>query len=146
MALSPFQPPEDRANVVETTTEPGYTFEFDFTTKQFTGQMIDDSDALRQFILKAILTTRFRYLIYTDAYGSEIETLIEDDATFAYAESEMKRFVFEAIAFDDRVQNVHSFHLYQVQDELYCDFVVVPVEGIEFQMRGVNMSYGTTGG
>lgn len=142
MALSPLQPMSERFIEVNRTAEPGFTYEFDFTTKQFTGQMIDEYDAIRQFILKAILTQRFRYLIYTDAYGSEIETLIEDNATFAYAEAEMSRFVYEAIVYDDRIESVHSFVIYQVKDELFCDFTVVPIEGTEIQMRGVNLSYG----
>lgn len=135
MALSPLQPEEERMIITEIEAEPGLTYEFDFDTGRFTGRMIDEEEAVKQFILKTIFTARFRYLIYDDDYGCEIENLIEEDLPFEYVESEVVRVLTEAIIYDDRVDNIHTFSVFQQFDRLYVTFTVVLNSGNEFDME-----------
>jgi hypothetical protein len=65
MALSPLQPIEEQTETTVVTTEPTKTYKLDFENGVI-GDFIDDDEALRQFIYKAIRTARFRYLIYDD--------------------------------------------------------------------------------
>lgn len=135
MALSPLEIEEDRIEIVEVTLEPALTYEFNFETGQFTGGLIDEEDAVRQFILKAILTPRFRHLIYDDENGCEIEDLIEQDLPFDYTKSEVQRMIKEAIIYDDRISDVGNFSVEQTTDKLWIQFTVTLNSGNELNME-----------
>ena len=135
MALSPLLPEEERVDLVEAVIEPSLTYEFDFDLNRFTGRMIDEEEAIKQFILKTIKTARFRYLIYDDDVGCELEELIEEDLPFAYVESESKRMLYESIIYDDRIEDVTKFVIAQISDELHIEFHVTLVSGNEFDME-----------
>jgi phage baseplate assembly protein W len=128
MALSPLQPAEEQNEVVATTPEPSLTYRLDFTNGAI-GGLIDDDDALRQFIIKAIKTARFRYLIYDDQYGSELEDLIGADVTEAFLKEEIPRVIREALIYDDRIADVRDFIITRKGDEVYIEFTVEKTDG-----------------
>lgn len=67
---------------------------------------IDDKEAIRQYIRKALMTSRNRYLIYDDFYGEEIRDLIGHNLTQQLMDVEIPRLVREAIIYDDRIESV----------------------------------------
>lgn len=69
---------------------------------------IDDKEAILQYIRKALMTSRNRYLIYNDFYGEEIRDLIGHNLTQQLMDVEIPRLVREAIIYDDRIDSVPS--------------------------------------
>jgi hypothetical protein len=128
MALSPLQTEEDRVEVVNPTPEPSLTYRLDFENGAIDGY-IDADDALRQFIIKAIRTARFRYLIYDDDYGSELEDLIGADVTEAFLNEEIPRVIRETLIYDDRIADVRDFIITRKGDEVYIEFTVEKTDG-----------------
>lgn len=70
---------------------------------------IDEQDAMKQAIEKALATPRFAYLIYSDNYGSDLNDLIGEDLDLVKAETE--RIVSEALLVDDRILMIDNFVL-----------------------------------
>lgn len=124
MALSPLQPVEERAVEVAPVVQPTKTYIFDLNGNQFEG-INDGEPAIRQFIRKAILTARFRFLIYSDDYGCELVELIGQDVPFELLETEIPRVITEALIYDDRVANVIDFVITREGDKLNIQFKVV---------------------
>lgn len=107
-------------------TEPTYTYRLNFESGRING-MIDERDALIQYIRKAIVTARSRYDIYTDDYGCELPDLIGQDVTRSYVDSEIPRMVREAIIYDDRITGVPRIDAEQRGDAV---FIMADVESI----------------
>jgi hypothetical protein len=128
MALSPLQPAEERSEVVTPTPEPSLTYRLDYENGTI-GGFIDGDEALRQFVIKAIQTARFRYLIYDDQYGSELEDLIGADVTDAFLNEEIPRVIREALIYDDRIADVRDFVVRRESDRVYVEFTVVKTDG-----------------
>ncbi|MCM3784308.1 DUF2634 domain-containing protein [Neobacillus mesonae] len=125
MALSPLGPDEE----IITTDDAGLdvlplrTYAINFDTGEI-GGIVDGTDAIKQFIYKAILTARYRFPIYDSDYGCEIEDLIGSDASIDLLETEVPRVITEALIYDDRISDVYDFTLTREGDRLYVSFFV----------------------
>ena len=60
---------------------------------------------------KAIRTPRYRHLIYTRDYGSELEELVGKGYDRSLQESEIQRMVTETLLADARTESVDQFLL-----------------------------------
>lgn len=92
-------------------------------------EVIDDEEALYQFITKALRTARYRYRIYDEQYGNEIEGLIGSNVSDALAQSEIPRLIEEALIYDDRINEVRTLNVRRESDKLYADVEVDSVYG-----------------
>ncbi|MGE7271345.1 DUF2634 domain-containing protein [Brevibacillus panacihumi] len=130
MALSPFRPPESRAVEVAPTPQPSRTYALNFDTGEV-GGMIDGEAAIRQAIRKAIMTARFRYLIYgyEHLYGCGLEDLIGQDLPIELLNAEIPRLISEALLVDDRITDVYNFTITREGDGLYVSFFVDTADG-----------------
>jgi hypothetical protein len=71
--------------VVEATELPSKTYRLDLDKGRIIGK-VDGLAAVNQAIRKALITPRFRCLIYEQPYGSELkDAIITQDATPEYA-------------------------------------------------------------
>ncbi len=92
----------------------GRSWRFDFEAGEFvmspTRKMMtaDDKEAWVLWCLKAIRTPRYRHVIYSRDFGSELEDLIGSGSR-ALQESEIRRMVTEALLADARTQSVDPF-------------------------------------
>jgi hypothetical protein len=87
---------------------PTNTYAIDWASGRIVG-MMDGQEAVRQFIHKAILTPRFRCLIYDNQYGSEIDdVVIRQNASRSYIEAELPFLVKDALIYDDRITDVYN--------------------------------------
>ncbi len=86
--------------------QPSKTWYLDPETKRVTGA-IDGIDAVLQAAWLTLLTPRYRHLIYSWAYGSELDTLVGTDHD--YALSEAKRMIADALSTDVRITDVRDF-------------------------------------
>lgn len=106
--------------------QPSLTFDIDFDRGRITG-MVDGLDAVKQAVFLILHTERYRYLIYTPDYGSELEGLIGRDPLFV--QSELKRRIREALMQDDRIEDVTNFNIRFDGDSALVRFTVVSVFG-----------------
>lgn len=90
----------------------------------------DGLEAVNQFIKKALLTPRFRCLIYDNQYGSEIkQTIIADDATTEYIETEMPRIVKDACLCDSRILDIYDFSFSFEKERAFIRFTANTIFG-----------------
>lgn len=86
--------------------EPSMTYRIDFDAGRVTGR-VDGLDAMRQAVYMILSTERFRHVIYSWDYGTELSRLLGRSS--GGMESEAKRVISEALLADDRVTAVRDF-------------------------------------
>lgn len=118
-----FNAPTSEENLVE---QPSLTWKLDFDRGRVNGK-IDQLEAVKQAVYKALQTDRYWYLIYSDDYGHELSTLIGDSP--AFMQSELKRMVEEALLVDERIESVDMLDLTINGDQLVYSFRVNSIFG-----------------
>lgn len=97
--------------VQEAAEPPSKTYRLDLDTGRILG-MIDGQEAIRQAIRKAIITPRWKCLIYNNQYGSEIEAAViqsEGRASNDYVRAVVPGFIRDALRPDSRITLVYNF-------------------------------------
>lgn len=111
------------------------SFAFDFETGDFVldggGRVatVDGYEAWAVWCVKAVLTQRFAYLVYTPRYGCELDRVI--GASRTVAEAEAMRVIREALLADPRTRAVSDFAFRWEGDALHVAFTVAPTVGTE---------------
>ncbi len=124
----PFDTIEDEQEI------PSRTYRIDWDEGRIIG-FVDGQEAMRQYIKKALITPRFRCLIYSNQYGSEIEDmLIQRDATREYIETKVRFLVTDALIYDPRIIRVYNIVIqfmdtYPLQDSCVITFDVDTIYG-----------------
>lgn len=104
----------------------GSSVRFDFETGEFaltpTGRIAvaADTEAWLQWCAKALLTERYRYLVYSRGYGQEFDSLMGLGLPREAAESEIARIATETLMADPRTAAVRNFKFSWERDR--CDF------------------------
>ena len=98
---------------------PSKTYKIDWENNTISG-FIDGKDALEESIELAITTERYMWDVYSWNYGSELYTLIGKND--AYAMSEMKRMIQDALLPDSRITNTSDFVFTKIRGGLECSF------------------------
>lgn len=129
MALSPLRPPEQRIEVTDE-TQPNRDWYLDIETGELRNRKVERKQAIKQFIRKALKTARYRYLIYSDEYGCELEDAIGSVASDNLIYTEIPRFIREALIYDDRISDVTNFRIFRHPKYLRVEFTVRTVEGL----------------
>lgn len=110
------------------------TYAIDWEAGRIAG-FIDEQEAVKQFIKKALLTPRFHCLIYDSQYGSEIrDSVIRNTATREYIEAEMPFLIRDTLIHDERILDVYNFGFefkdtYPHQDSVIISFDVDTIYG-----------------
>ncbi|MGG4193175.1 Protein of unknown function [Paenibacillus sp. cl6col] len=117
---------EDIPVMLEYTEQPTRTYRLDMEAGRILG-MTDGLEAMRQAVLKILLTERFEYLIYSPDYGSELRAQI--GYSLGFVKSELERTISEALLQDDRILRVGEFAFEQTGDALQVHFKVETVLG-----------------
>ncbi len=118
----------------------GKGWKFDFNKRDFvsspTGRVVPASEleAYMEWCQKALLTSRYKHMIYTDGYGNEYEDLLGKGYSKAVIESEIKRMTIEALIYDPRTSSVGNFTFSWVEDGVYFVCEVVSTYGESFQV------------
>lgn len=97
--------------VQEAEEPPSKTYLLDLEEGRILG-MTDGQEAVRQAIHKAIITPRWKCLIYDNQYGSEIEAAViqsKGRASSDYVRAVIPGFVRDALRPDSRVTRVSGF-------------------------------------
>lgn len=111
---------------VETITEaeeqPSRTYRLDLEKGRIVGK-VDGLAAVNQAIRKAIITPRFKCLIYDNQYGNEAEAAITaKDATRDYSEATAEGFIKDALRPDTRILSIANFKIEFVADGARISF------------------------
>lgn len=112
----------------EAENQPSKTYALNFDSGRING-MVDDIESVKQFIRKAIITERSKWPIYTDDYGCELYSLIGEDVTNGYIETEIPRMVREAIEYDDRILSVDNITARRTGDAVFITCEVQSIYG-----------------
>ena len=117
-------------NEITTAEElPSKTYKLDLEKGRIMG-FVDGQEAVRQAIKKALITPRFKCLIYDNQYGSEIEEAVTtNDATREYIRSVVPGFVEDCLKPDKRVLGVSNFNFEFRDDGAYISFVADTIFG-----------------
>ncbi len=102
------------------------TYKIDFEKKRIVGY-VDGREAIKQFIVKALDTERYEYLIYSWNYGAEINKLFGQPIPYVY--SELKRLITEALTQDDRIDSVDAFNFSHVKNKVHVTFTAHTIYG-----------------
>lgn len=110
------------AEVEEAKEAPSLTYKLDLDKGRILGR-VDGLEAVNQAIRKAIITPRFKCLIYDNQYGSEHEdAIIANDATTEYIEAATQGFIVDALRPDTRILRVYDFVFEFRDDEAFIHF------------------------
>lgn len=110
------------ATVTEAAEKPSLTYRLDLENGRIVGK-VDGLEAVNQSIRKAIITPRFKCLIYDSQYGCEAEeAIISKDASPEYIEAVTEGFVKDALRPDTRILSVHDFLFEFRGDGAYISF------------------------
>ncbi|KIQ93889.1 hypothetical protein LH47_02039 [Anoxybacillus thermarum] len=140
MALAPVNLDELNANDATETAVigPSKTYRIDFDRGEM-GGLINDDEAILQFIQKAIMTARSRFFIYDDEYGCELEDVVGKNVSNELLEEEVPRLIKEAIEYDDRIESASNFVIERSGDQLQVTFNVALTNGKVLEGVGVNV-------
>ena len=114
MALIPNQSSVTIGQAVEVTPaadHPTRTYKADFETGRVAG-FVDETEAMKQAIIKILMTERFSYLIYSWDYGTELNAVV--GKSYHVFSSEIKRVIKEALLADSRITGVTDFKVGQI--------------------------------
>ena len=87
----------------------------------------DGKEALEQTIFFILSTERYKYLLYSDNYGSEFENVPNIDRDIL--ESELKRRINEALIQDDRIESTDNYIFNYDEDSVLVKFTVFCIYG-----------------
>lgn len=109
---------------------PSKTYKLDLDRGRIAGY-IDGIEAVKQAIRKALITPRFRCLIYSNQYGSEIEQayIADGNTTIDFIEATMEAYVKDALLPDTRIVACYDFKAEQKEDGVYIAFKCDTVYG-----------------
>lgn len=97
-------------------------YEFDFHTGKLTGKILEDKDAIKMWIYKALLIQRYIYPIYSWDYGQDLEELIGQGYEVDYIKSEVERRIQDCLMVNERITGCHSFEIDLINDTLPITF------------------------
>ena len=117
------------ATVEEAEEAPSLTYKLDLNKGRIVVK-IDGIEAVRQAIRKAIITPRFKCLIYSNQYGSEIEqAYIADFATLDFIEATVEEYVKDALLPDTRILSCYDFSVSQEDEGVFIRFTCETIFG-----------------
>lgn len=103
-----------------------YNFEENkFIMKNGTPVIVEGVEALKIFIVKAIRTTRYKYMAHSWDYGCELEDIIGKSLPIELVKSETQRVIEEALIFDSRIKSVFDFNIKYEGEKLFIFFRVL---------------------
>ncbi|WP_027628229.1 DUF2634 domain-containing protein [Ruminiclostridium cellobioparum] len=105
-------------------------FAWDFGKNQFileNGRMkiLEGAEALKVWICKMLKTQRYRYLIYSWNYGSELEKLIGAGYASNTVRNEVKRLLEDALQVNSGIKGTKNVNVTFSGDKLDLSFTVI---------------------
>lgn len=116
----------DYTTIVEK-NQPSRTYKLNTIKGEISG-FVDGTEAVKQAVLLALNTERYKHCIYSWNYGSEVNSTIGED--FQLAQSNVKRYIKEALLQDERITDVDGFEFdYGEHNTMMVRFTVYSIFG-----------------
>ena len=106
-----------------------YEYAVDFNTGQLTGRLVNGSEAVKVWIWKCLMTTRFHFPIYSWMYGSELESYIGRALPQEYIDTDVKLALQDALLINPEITAIRDFSGHQEKDVLNISFTAVTIYG-----------------
>ncbi len=117
------------STVQEAQESPSSTYALDLDHGRIMGK-VDGLKAIEQAIRKALITPRWKCLVYNNQYGSEIKNaVLSKSASRALVEAELPRMIEDALLPDTRVLSVEDFAFSFEADKCYISFTAKTIFG-----------------
>ena len=107
--------------------QPSKTYKLNRDTQTIVGYC-DGREAMEQAIYLILNTERFEWIIYSWAYGCELQGLFGKPVP--YAAAELQRRITEALLQDDRINNVENFRGSRSGSKVLATFDVSTIKGV----------------
>lgn len=109
--------------------QPSKTYHLDLQRGRIVG-FVDGSEAIKQAIIKIMLTEKYAYVIYDHYYGVGLEQYIGKDISFVVAD--LGSTIENALLYDDRILAVNDIEITRGSniDGLLVKYSVETVDGI----------------
>lgn len=91
--------------------------------------IVEKTEAIKVWIHKAMNTERYLYMAHTWKYGAEVESLIGTTLTPKAKESEIKRYITEALLVNPYITEVKEFFISFKSDTVNAEFTVITIYG-----------------
>lgn len=116
-------------DIEEETEKPTKTYYLDLDSGRIIGT-IDGIEAINQAIRKAIITARYKCLIYDSDYGGELKDMIYDEvSTPELIETALPELIKDALSQDTRILDIYDFEFRFSHDEAFITFKADTVFG-----------------
>ena len=147
MSVFPFITPRSRAEASATALPMFREYAYDYENnclllRDGNTYLVEGNEALRIWIFKALATARFRYTAYDAAFGSEIDTLPGLSLNDEIAQSELKRFITEAIMVNPYIVELSNFLFTRTKSGMTVEFDCETVSGrvhYTWESKGVSV-------
>ena len=96
----------------------------DYETGLLTGGMVEGKEAIKVWIWLCLQIERFRYPMYSWAYGTEFEQYIGKTVTDEYLQSDCRASVEEALTVHPYISGITDFEAVLEKDMLHMRFTV----------------------
>ncbi len=114
----------------EAPEKPSLTYALDLDRGRIVGR-VDGLKATEQAIRKALITPRWKCLVYDNQYGSEIKNaIIAKSASRELVEAEIPRMVEDALLPDTRILSVEDFSFEFEAENCYIQFTANTIFGV----------------
>lgn len=104
-------------------------YEISRTTGALTGRFATGLKAIEQWIYLTLSTDRYYFTQYSWDYGSELSTLIGQQGSQAYIESEVKRMLEEALLVNSLITGIEDLKCEIKGDTLTASFTALTEYG-----------------
>lgn len=120
---------EDLANLNSDTYQPSLTYKLDLVSGRIIGK-VDGAEAVRQAIIKLLLTERYAHVIYDWYYGIGLEKYI--GLGLSYLKADITSALEEGLKYDNRILSVDSVTATRGDkvDSVLISFVVTTIFGV----------------
>lgn len=127
--MFPFDLDDDEIDVEQREEKEPRDYEIDFKTGKLTGKIITGKKAIEQWIIIVLSTDRYFYTQYSWDHGSELNTLIGQNAKQDYVESEAKRMIEDALSVNENITGIENLDCTIEGDKLMASFTAQTVYG-----------------
>ncbi len=101
----------------------------EFITKDGSPMIIEGNEALKVWIYKALISKRYKYIIYSWDYGCEVENLMGKSNYSELIKNEIHRYVSEALLVNKYIRDISSTVINSIGDKLDLEITVKTVYG-----------------
>lgn len=104
-------------------------YEIDFTTGQLTGRIVEGLEAIKVWIYLALNVPRYRHVIYSWDYGSELDALIGQGYTQDHLITEVNRMLEDALLINENILSIDNLEVEQKNEKISISFTASTLYG-----------------